>query len=447
MVLWRRRNDGFEWHKHVRTTIRIRREDRRRRIEGARLAAVDGLKGAGRAGVEAGSSGISLAGKGVSVAADTARAGIARLIGSIPTAWVWLCSTTIHGLRAACTPIQSKGVQPLLATVGVIATIAALFRLLSSGLSADAVFTFLIGLAGSSAAALPILFGKQALPRGGGHAARAWLSAQLKAAPARLGGLDLSRKLRAMSASQLAGSAVMLLFMGSAVLGGGWLVWRGMAVVAGASGAFGQTIEGRAAVLTGDVLRIGETEIRLAGIEAPEMGQICSRPGNRRWRCGRDARSALVRSVRGETVSCSVSGQDDRGRALGRCFAGDEDIARSLVREGHVFARTGLFAKYAAEEDAARDANAGLWRGEAERPSEYRAKAAERLAKAWEEAKKTAPDGCPIKGRIQSGRRKYYVLPGTADYPRIRIRTRRGERWFCTEEEAQAAGWQRSPRS
>ncbi len=33
------------------------------------------------------------------------------------------------------------------------------------------------------------------------------------------------------------------------------------------------------------------------------------------------------------------------------------------------------------------------------------------------------------------------VLPGGAYYNRTRINPAKGERWFCTEEEAQAAGW------
>ncbi len=31
-------------------------------------------------------------------------------------------------------------------------------------------------------------------------------------------------------------------------------------------------------------------------------------------------------------------------------------------------------------------------------------------------------------------------------YSRTRINVAKGERWFCTEEEAQAAGWRRSKR-
>src|SRR5690606_11780218 len=59
MFGWRRKSDGFEWHEHVRTTIRIRREDRRRRIDEARALAAEGLSSAGRAGMAAGTFGLN----------------------------------------------------------------------------------------------------------------------------------------------------------------------------------------------------------------------------------------------------------------------------------------------------------------------------------------------------------------------------------------------------
>ncbi|MFO0227392.1 MAG: thermonuclease family protein, partial [Gammaproteobacteria bacterium] len=36
---------------------------------------------------------------------------------------------------------------------------------------------------------------------------------------------------------------------------------------------------------------------------------------------------------------------------------------------------------------------------------------------------------------------RIYHLPGGAYYARTRIDESRGERWFCSESEARAAGW------
>src|SRR5690606_20198489 len=79
MIRWRRKTDGFEWHKHVRTTIRIRREHRRQRIEEARLLALEGMKEAGRAGVAVGSSWLSFVDRLVRSAAYSLQSGVRRL--------------------------------------------------------------------------------------------------------------------------------------------------------------------------------------------------------------------------------------------------------------------------------------------------------------------------------------------------------------------------------
>lgn len=54
---------------------------------------------------------------------------------------------------------------------------------------------------------------------------------------------------------------------------------------------------------------------------------------------------------------------------------------------------------------------------------------------------------CKIKGNIsiQSAERIYHV-PGQEDYAATRISIQHGERWFCSEEDAQAAGWRRARR-
>ena len=109
------------------------------------------------------------------------------------------------------------------------------------------------------------------------------------------------------------------------------------------------------------------------------------------------------------------------------------------MRNGHVFASGGFWSAYASVEGDAEARKVGLWAGEAERPQDYR-------DKRWEEATKAAPEGCPIKGPIRSGTRTY-VLPWAPSYDSIRLRESRGERWICSESEAEAAGWARGSQS
>ena len=41
---------------------------------------------------------------------------------------------------------------------------------------------------------------------------------------------------------------------------------------------------------------------------------------------------------------------------------------------------------------------------------------------------------------------RIYHVPDGASYPKTRIDTAKGERWFCTEAEARVAGWRRAKR-
>ncbi|MGD2130786.1 MAG: hypothetical protein PVJ33_17240 [Lysobacterales bacterium] len=54
------------------------------------------------------------------------------------------------------------------------------------------------------------------------------------------------------------------------------------------------------------------------------------------------------------------------------------------------------------------------------------------------------PTACRIKGNINMSGERIYHLPGQPYYDETRIDVARGERWFCSEEQARAAGWRKS---
>ena len=49
---------------------------------------------------------------------------------------------------------------------------------------------------------------------------------------------------------------------------------------------------------------------------------------------------------------------------------------------------------------------------------------------------------CDIKGNISGD--KIYHLPSCASYNRTEIDESKGEKWFCSEEEAENAGWRKA---
>jgi rubredoxin len=65
----------------------------------------------------------------------------------------------------------------------------------------------------------------------------------------------------------------------------------------------------------------------------------------------------------------------------------------------------------------------------------------------WEQGRGDSRTNCTIKGNISfSTGERIYHLPGDKYYETTRINFASGERWFCSEAEARAAGWRRSKR-
>ena len=59
----------------------------------------------------------------------------------------------------------------------------------------------------------------------------------------------------------------------------------------------------------------------------------------------------------------------------------------------------------------------------------------------------TPPPGCEIKGNISvDEQEKIYHVPGDEYYDETKISPDYGESWFCTPEQAEAAGWRRAYR-
>lgn len=192
-------------------------------------------------------------------------------------------------------------------------------------------------------------------------------------------------------------------------------------------------ISGRAAVIDGDTLEIGTTRIRLEGIDAPESGQTCGRRWLGSWNCGTAAAEKLGDLVDGRRVACESRGQDKYGRTIGVCSVDGADINEAMVRAGYAWAFIKYSKSYVAAEAEAKAQHAGIWQGEAEPAWDYR-------AKRWASAEDQAPKGCAIKGNVTDNGQIYH-MPWSSWYSKVKVEQAKGERWFCSESEAQAAGW------
>lgn len=245
-----------------------------------------------------------------------------------------------------------------------------------------------------------------------------------------------------------------------------------------------------AAVLAGTVTRIkdgdslivrlagapgGSIEVRLFGIDTPERAQAG----------GDAARRFLVRRLLNQSVTVEPVTQDSYDRLVGIVYRDAACVNAALVEGGHAWAyRRYLGGVPGADafcrlEDSARRARRGLWAeppatwlppwafrqrqrsgADALQPRDYANETAADCLAAIPSGRlrgqqrpgppTAAPDpagrNCNIKGNISGRGERIYHVPGGGLYDDTQVNTRAGERWFCSEAEARAAGWRRARR-
>lgn len=460
MFWWKKRNEGFEWRDYVRTTILVRREHRRQRLKDVQGAAAENVKKAGKRSVEASVSGSRKAASAVwqhsrsaagTLAAWGGRAGHGAASGAASAAR-WTAAAT-GALAERAGSLGQRAGQPLapildplfsflgqprarmaLAAVALLTGLGAAYRTWSFGFDADATLAAVV----SAVTATLLLIAVLRDPR------RAPTLRDRDSLLTRLGAK--SRDALASRPEILRPNARVVVASVAALCAaaGIWYVlplsparWSPSATTSALPDVDPSKLEGRAVAVTGDRLRVAGSVLTLDGIEAPEPAQQCTRKSGS-WRCGAASKDTLAALVRNRRVSCDVLDDSATGKRA-RCYVEGNDVAEELVRKGSVFSSGGFLSRYSGIESEAQDQKIGLWSGDADRPQDYR-------DKRWEAAKKSAPDGCPIKGRIRSGARTY-VLPWASGYDGIKLKASRGERWFCSEQEAEEAGWSRDSTS
>lgn len=131
----------------------------------------------------------------------------------------------------------------------------------------------------------------------------------------------------------------------------------------------------RVRVMDGDSLRIGERVVRIEGIDAVELHQLCKAADGGQWSCGLDARAALEALVAGGNLRCLSREEDRYARAVARCSAnGADDVGAALVRQGWAVSGDGRReGRYLAQETEAKAAGRGIWRGSFAQPRDWRA--------------------------------------------------------------------------
>jgi len=218
--------------------------------------------------------------------------------------------------------------------------------------------------------------------------------------------------------------------------------------------AFAADITGVPRIREGDVIQIGSIRIRLGGIDAPSTNQLCLNTMGERWTCGVAARDELIKHVGSKSWTCHTRTTDRRGRIVARCEVDGEDIQKWMVSNGWALAFVRISRDYEADEKAAREAKVGMWQGAFIAPWDWRVRNKKTpilgsvrppenahailLASASGEVA-PSPD-CTIKGNVNSSGECIYHKPTSRWYAQIKMQIAKGTRWFCSVEEAEAAG-------
>ena len=173
-------------------------------------------------------------------------------------------------------------------------------------------------------------------------------------------------------------------------------------------------------VIDGDTLVLeGKSKVRLRYADAPEL-KFCG---------GIDAKNYLEKLVVGKKVRIDEQIPDQYGRGMALVYRDDTLVNSEMLSSG--------WAKFHHDNSSVTD----------------QLKAVAAKAKESKQGifglcqSKDTPEkaGCLIKGNIDDNSdRKNYYLPNCAQYKFTIVEKDMGEGWFCSEQEAQAAGFTRA---
>jgi len=193
-------------------------------------------------------------------------------------------------------------------------------------------------------------------------------------------------------------------------------------------------------VIDGDTIEIeGEIRVRLLGIDAPEKDE-----------CYYSSSKQVLDNLIGKQkikLEKDIADKDRYDRLLRYLILpveGENSLLVNdyLVRNGYAFAlsvppNNRYRSLFSSAQKEARDNSRGLW-GACDFDTDDSALEVD--------AGPPSP-GCNIKGNIsEKGYGMTYLIPGCANYETVRIDTRKGERYFCSEKEAVEAGFRKAAR-
>jgi endonuclease YncB( thermonuclease family) len=218
-------------------------------------------------------------------------------------------------------------------------------------------------------------------------------------------------------------------------------------------------------VRDGGTIELTDATYRLDGIDAPAFDQLCIDDHADSWTCGVEARDQLAGLIGGREVHCDDLGTDAtaKNRHVGICTVEGEtpSLNQLLVRQGFALNfEPSAKGRFREDEAGAKDNRRGLWRGCFTAPQEFRggkkdgallggscrADKDREIREVLFPEYPAMPPGCGIKGKFAlrarvTGNVGIYHLQACRSYPALT----KPDRWFCSEDDAKAAGFHCRP--
>lgn len=171
-------------------------------------------------------------------------------------------------------------------------------------------------------------------------------------------------------------------------------------------------------VIDGDTYRIANKQVvRLYSIDAPDL-ELCM---------GRDAKAKLSSLILGKRVTLQNIRSGGFNRVMGFSYVDGKSVETEMMKSGYSV----------------------LTRGTKELPELLEASTYARQKKLGvysEACYQLEPENpkCNIKGNIgETKRDRYYFTPSCPNYTQTVVWTSFGDKWFCSEKEAENAGFVR----
>lgn len=209
-------------------------------------------------------------------------------------------------------------------------------------------------------------------------------------------------------------------------------------------------------VVDGDTIKvkIGQSveTVRFLLVDTPET----SHPKLGKQPFGQEAKDFVINLLEGKTVQLEkdVGERDKYGRLLMYVYIDGKSVQEELLRNGlarvaYVYApNTKYVDRYYEIQKEAQNKAVGIW--SVENYATDKGFNSNVIEEKQEDVSFTTPSAkdsdCNIKGNINSKGDKIYHVPGGAFYESTDIDTSKGERYFCSKEEAEANGWRASQR-